>query len=292
VNLSIKKVLVTGATGNIGGAIFDAFDQAGINAVAGVRDPGGYLAQHPSRQAIALDFENPSTFAPALEDVDSIFLMRPPAIAKVGPTINRFLNQAGLGRNRRVTFLSVEGAGSNPVVPHHRIEKHLFKSRLDYTVLRPGFFSSNLGDAYRDEIRTNNRVYVPAAQGRVAFVNPSDVADVAVLVEQDRTAHSKQIYTLTGSTLYSFDEVALLLSSLLGRNIHYEAATARGYAKSLRASGLPAAQIAVQTILHLNLRREKSSTVNPTMEQLLGRPSRPLRDYINSSLDRWSQPKI
>jgi len=45
--------------------------------------------------------------------------------------------------------------------------------------------------------------------------------------------------------------------------------------------------IAVQTILHVGLRRGDAETVAPTTQQLLGRPATPLADFIATHTDRW-----
>ncbi|WNZ26011.1 hypothetical protein HJG54_26415 [Leptolyngbya sp. NK1-12] len=49
-------------------------------------------------------------------------------------------------------FVSVTGADQNPFVPHHAVEQHLKAHNRTYTILRPGFFAQNLGDAYRTDI--------------------------------------------------------------------------------------------------------------------------------------------
>ena len=73
-------------------------------------------------------------------------------------------------------FLSVAGADSNRIVPHHWVETHLAKLKIPSTIVRPGFFANNLGDAYRDDISIDNRLFVPAGQGRFCT---SDYATVA-----------------------------------------------------------------------------------------------------------------
>jgi uncharacterized protein YbjT (DUF2867 family) len=54
------------------------------------------------------------------------------------------------------------------VVPHHRVEKRPRASRLSWTILRPGF-AQNLAGAYRTDICADDRSYLPAGRGRVAY---------------------------------------------------------------------------------------------------------------------------
>lgn len=182
---------------------------------------------------------------------------------------------------------SVAGADSNRIVPHHRVEAHLQTSGVDHTILRPTFFAQNLGDAYRADIRDDDRLHVPAGDGRVAFVDVRDVGELAVRILADPAPHRGAGYLLTGPEAISFDRAASELSDALDRSIRYEPATAIGYLRHLHARGMPLPQVAVQTILHLGLRRGDAETVDPTLERLLGRPPRTLADYLADHTDLW-----
>ncbi len=109
----------------------------------------------------SLDFGDAATFGPVLKDARSLFLIRPPAISRVGPTLNRFVDAAVEAGVEHVVFSSVAGAESDRIVPHHRVEKHLLASGLEWTMLRPGFFSQNIGSAYRQDIVEDDRVSSP-----------------------------------------------------------------------------------------------------------------------------------
>ena len=107
-----------------------------------------------------------------------------------------------------VVFSSVAGADTNRVVPHHRVETHLRDHAPSWTILRPGFFAQNLADAYRRDIVEDDRIYLPAGNGRVAFIDTRDIGDVAGAVFADPAPHRGKGYTLTGPRAVTFDEVA------------------------------------------------------------------------------------
>ncbi len=283
---SFANMLVTGATGNVGSALVDVLVQQNIGVTVAVTDPVSY-GKDRGIDAVRLDFHDPSTFAPAVKGVDSVFLLRPPAISKVGPTLNRFITVARNHGVRHVVFLSVAGAETNKVVPHHRVEVHLAKAAVNHTILRPGFFANNLGDAYREDIRTDHRLYVPAGTGRVAFIDARDIAAVVGVIAHEPSAHVGSGYTLTGSATYSFFEVASCLSEHLGRPIGYTAASILGYINHLHQRKLVMPQILVQTILHAGLRKGSAANIDPTLARLLGRESLTIDDYITAHLNLW-----
>jgi hypothetical protein len=70
------------------------------------------------------------------------------------------------------------------------------------------------------------------------------------------------------------------LSSATGRPIRYQPASVLGYMRHLRRRGLPLGAVAVQTILHFLLRFGQGAGFDPTLERLLGRPGRSVREYI------------
>lgn len=294
-------VLVTGATGNVGRAVVTSLRAAGIPVRAAVLvgvGSGGYRLGGPPDttsgaadlgdvETVTLDFHDATTFRPALTGVGGVFLLRPPSIARVGPTLNALIDIAADVGVEHVVLSSVAGADTNRLVPHHRVERHLQASSLPWTILRPGFFAQNLGDAYRRDICDDDRLYVPAGDGRVAFLDVRDLADVAAAVFKDPALHRWRAYTLTGPDAVTFTEAAQVLTSELRRPIRYDPATATGYVRHSRSRGLPAAQIAVQLALHLGLRRGAAAAVDTTLAGLLGRPGRPLATYIADHRALW-----
>lgn len=286
--MSAGPVLVTGALGNVGAATVTALLAAGDEVRAADLDPAAITARFPDAGAVKLDFLDPATFRPALAGCRALFLLRPPPIARVKPTLNRLVDVAAELGAGHVVFSSVQGADTNRVVPHHRVEQHILASGLAWTMLRPGFFAQNLTDAYRADIRDEHRLYVPAGQGRVAFLDVTDLGEVSARVFANPAAHSGQGYVLTGPAAVTFNEVAAMLTAALGRPVRYDPAPVLGYLRHLRSRDLPLAQVAVQTILHAGLRRGDAETVDPAVERLLGRPATPLSVFIDRNLDRWS----
>jgi uncharacterized protein YbjT (DUF2867 family) len=265
--------------------VVDALVARGVPVRVGDRAPAR-LARRAGTEAVRFDFAEARTFAGAA-GCGAAFVLRPPAIAKVKPTLNAFIDAARADGVDAITFLSVAGAGANPLVPHHAVEQHLIARGGAYTILRPGFFAQNLGDAYRRDIVEDRRIYVPAGSGVAAFVDVRDVGEVAALALCAPDDHRGQAYTLTGPVAVDFAAAAALLSAALGHAIRYEPASVIGYARHLRRRGLPVTQIAVQTVLHVGLRLGQARAVDPTLGRLLGRAPRSLATYVADHVATW-----
>ena len=288
---SHPRILVTGAVGNVGREVVRAMVARGHDVRAADPSISAIRAMHgESIDAVRLDYEDPSTFERALEGCESLFLVRPPAIACMESTLLPFIDVAITQNVKHIVFLSCAGAATNKLVPHHAVEKHLSERDVSHTLLRPGFFCQNLGGAYRQDIAQDGRLFLPAGRGRVAFVDIRDVAELAAIIHEDPDAHRGKAYTCTGPEAFSFEEAARLMTDVIRRPIRYESASLAGYVRHLHLRGLPLAQIAVQTVLHVGLRFGQVEKIDPTLERLLGRRPRTLATYVRESAELWAPP--
>lgn len=275
-----SMILVTTAAGNVGTEVVRALVARGAEVRAADRSPPRLRKLFgDSVETASLDFRDPSTFDAALAGCEAVFLLRPPPISNVKTTLNRLIDAARAASVRSIVFLSVAGAEKNPLVPHHAIEQKLMERDADWTILRPGFFAQNFETAYLRDIVEDSRLFVPAGDGLVTFVDVRDLALVAADALVDPASHRGRAYTLTGPEALSFADAARLLTETCGRTIRYEPASLLGYARHLLEREVPRAQILVQVILHAGLRYGQAATVDPTLAALVGAP-RGLAEYF------------
>ncbi|HEY3446244.1 MAG TPA: SDR family oxidoreductase [Myxococcales bacterium] len=285
-----RHVLVTAAVGNVGSEVVRALLSRGVPVVAADRDPSrvGKLFGEGTVRAVALDFARPETFDEAARGARAVFLVRPPPISDVGPTLNAFVDRAAAAGAEHVVFLSVIGAGKQSWVPHHKVERHLKDSKLAYTLLRPGFFAQNLGDAYRRDLVERDELYLPSGRGKVAFVDVRDLAEVAARACEDPSARG-QAWDLTGGEAVSFAQAAEELTRVLGRPIRYTPASVAGYLLRQRRRRMSWGQALVQAVLHVGIRFGNAERVDPTLERLLQRRPRTLADYVREHRHLWDR---
>lgn len=88
----MKPVLVTGSTGNVGRPVVAALVARGIEVRAAMKEPAADRA--PGATPIRFDFTDPETFVPAVRGAGALFLLRPPAVSDVHPTLNRLADIA------------------------------------------------------------------------------------------------------------------------------------------------------------------------------------------------------
>ena len=279
------KILVTGATGNVGQVVLSELRRRGQPAVAAVLDER-VAARLPAGTPFALfDFGKPETFVPTLAGVEKLFLMRPPQIADVERYLFPVLDAAASAAVRHIVFLSLMGV--NPRVPHYAVEQKILALGLPYTFVRPSFYMQNLATFYRDDIRLRDEIFVPAGRARTSFVDVRDVGAVAAMALAEE-GHRNRAYTLTGTEALDYDAVASIFSAVQGRTIIYARPTPAEYAARQRALGVEDAFIRVMRSLYWTVRLGIGAKVTPELCDLLGRPPLTMQQYALNFATRFA----
>ena len=207
------KILITGATGNVGGAILNRLD-CQANVYAGVRNIERAKNLHlQNYQLCVIDFEK--EIYPQI-DFDAVFLIRPPQLAKPD-LFRKYL--ATLKPTTKVVFLSVQGADKKSYLPHAKIEKIINTLGLKHTFIRPSYFMENLTTTLWDELAENNRIYLPSSDLVFNWIAVSDIAEVAIeAIKRDLTKDSLEI---TGSSNLNFYQVVSAINHTCGTKVKY-----------------------------------------------------------------------
>lgn len=281
-------IVVTGATGTVGGLVVEALAEQDVPVRAAVRDPDAAAAALPDEcTPVRFDFDRPETYARAFQGVARLFLVRPPAISDVRARIFPAVDAAIAAGVKQIVFLSLLGAERNPLVPHRAIEQHVQAAAVDHVLLRPSFFMQNLSTVHRADIRDHDEIYVPAGRGRTSFIDARDIADVAVHVLTVPAQHVASAYALTGGEALTYDEVASVLTDVLGRAITYPAPSIPAFVHRMRGLGHPWAFVAVMSAIYTTCRLNLAGQVTTDVEHLLGRPPRTFRTFAEDYRAVW-----
>jgi uncharacterized protein YbjT (DUF2867 family) len=297
--MNTQRVLVTGASGTTGSLVLAGLAARGESVAAalgarhfsGSTNPAAEIAPANAPGDVTsrrFDFTQASTWGPALDGVDRLFLLRPPHIANVQRDMEPFLAAVAAHGVRHVAFLSVQGAETNSLVPHHKIERAIIAHELPYSFFRPSFFMQNLTTTHLQEIRDEHRIFVPAGDGRTNFVDVRDIAEaiVATLIEPPRDSTS---FTITGDQELTYAEVAELLSSHLPYDVRYQPARLLPFLRYNLRRGRPLRQALVMYALYSVTRMGKAGRATPDLRSLLGHPPRTLEQFILDHQDRFLQ---
>ena len=272
-------ILVTGATGTVGSRVVEALARRGLSVRAASRQP----AAAPSGgvvEAVVFDFTDPSTFPGAFAGVETMFLVRPPALGRLAD-LEPAMRAAVEARVRHVVLLSVQGADKIAVLPHARLERWLRSAGVGWTFLRPSFFDQNLIRVHGPTIRRLDELVLPAGRGRTAFVDAVDVAEVAAIVLAEPTLHLRRAYTLTGTEALTYGEVAGIMTAVCGRPIRYEQPGLLRYlVRAWLQLRLPPDMVFTTALVYTTARLGLAAGLTEDAARLLGRPPTSMTQFV------------
>ncbi|MBF2052444.1 MAG: NmrA family NAD(P)-binding protein [Candidatus Sericytochromatia bacterium] len=240
------KLLISGATGQVGSAVLQALHNSPHQLVAATR-------QAPHGQAPAglqwcqLDFARgifPDT------NFDAIFLMRPPQLADQR-LFEAFLRP--LDRKTRIVFLSVAGAERKAYLPHAKIEACIQQLGFQHCFVRPGYFMENLLSTLWPTLAAEGRIVLPAGNLKLNWVS---VSDIALAVAQALTDPAMPAsLSLLNQQQHSFGEVIQLINQHCGTALRYTSPPLPAYLARCLWQGQSLSYTAVMLLLHYLPRR-------------------------------------
>ncbi len=237
-------ILITGATGNIGGEVVRLLVSKGAQVRALVRDPkkAEALAQRGVELAQG-DFDNPASLDAALQGVDSAFLLSPSMPQQVEQQ-NAFVDAAQHANVRHIVKLSGAGASENNPQQfarwHWQVEQHIRHSGVPFTFVQPIYFMQNfLGKDTAQMIATQGRFAAPIDPNlKFNVVDSRDIAAVVASVLTE-TGHEGKTYVVTGPELLSSNEHAEKFSAALGKPVSFMSVPAETFKNILLGAGQP-----------------------------------------------------
>lgn len=286
-------ILVTGPNGNVGTELVRMLLADGtLPFRIAANTPSKIEALYgPDAPKVKFSFADQGTWGPALEGVETVFLLFPlphPGTAK--SWMLPFVAAAKEAGVRHIIYLSVPTAGDTKLVPHYTVERAIEASGLSYTFLRAAFFSQNLCrdiTTHAVDIAKSDEIIVPAGKGVTSFVDSRDVAEVAVKVMRDPAPHVGKAYVLTGPELLDYHQVAAIMSEELGRPIAYREPSVFRFWWTV-GPRVTWDTLLFMTGVYILTRRGKNADMTDTLPQLLGRSPRTMRDFVRDYREKFT----
>lgn len=266
--MSGKVTLVLGGTGKTGRRIAERLRAKGVAVRVGARSA-----------ETSFDWNDETTWAPVLENVERVYVSYQPDLAVPGAVeaIRRFSALAVGAGIKRLVLLSGRGEDAAQAA-----ERELLASGADWTIIRASWFFENFSEAFlRDAVRSG-MVYLPPDAVTEPFVSADDIADVAVLALLD-DAHVGKIYELTGPRLLTFAEAVAEIAAAAGRPIGYQSVPLADFVAQMRAEGLPDDYVELIRYLFSSVLDGRNSSLTSDIEHLLMRRPRDFATYARET---------
>lgn len=242
----MAKILVTGATGNIGRKTLQhllrrnpASDLVGL-----ARDPA--KAADLVAEGIEIrqgDYFDYDALVRVFADIEKVMLVSATAFTDRNAQHQNVINAARQAGVKHIVYMPIiRKAGSAFVLPQVTeqdlfVEQLLKASGLTWTLVQHPPFLESLefyigGKAYE------TGVHAPAGGGKAGYACRDDLAEAHSVVLSE-TGHENKTYALRGGPAVSFEDVAQILSQISGKPVPFVAGSDQDYIGHLVAAGLP-----------------------------------------------------
>ena len=274
-------VLVTAASGAVGGEVLAALRSAGVPVRALSRNPrtvARWQEQGIDAAVGALD-----DLGAALEGCERMFLLSAATREQYGDDRAAVDAARAAGLTHVVKLSSGDAVAGSPIDwarSHAYSDQYLRASGLAFTLLKPSAFFPNL----LNNASTIRRGFLPhtSKEGSTGWIDVADIAACAVAVLSGSEDHLGAEHFITGPEDLSYPQLALRFSSVLGRRVRPVFLPAPLYRAVLRAAGTDAWTAGNLVAQFADVVREGRDDpgVTTTVRDLTGRAPVPVTDWI------------
>ena len=285
------KILVTGGTGNVGGAVVRESLKRGAQVrVLARKQPGE--DRLPAGVEVAIgDLLDPSSVEEAMKGISKLFLLN----AVAADELTQALIAYGIARRigiEHITYLSVFKVDQFRDVPHFAsklaVEGALREFGVPYTILRPGYYIQN--DGMLKGALTDAGIYpMPIGTAGICAVDTRDIAEAAA-ISLTETGHEGQTYDLVGPALISGPSNAETWSKLLNKEIRYTGHDFDQWEQQMRARSPGWTAFDLRTMFEGYFDRGFASTETEVarMSKLLGHLPRSYDTFARETAALWT----
>ncbi|PJE26876.1 NAD(P)H dehydrogenase (quinone) [Pseudooceanicola antarcticus] len=283
-----KKILVTGASGQLGALVIDSLlsRTKGSDIVALVRREEAAAALRAKGVEVRLgDYEDPAALAAAVKGVDRVLLISGSEVGKDRPAQHGNVIEAARAEGvELIAYTSILHADESPLwlaEDHKATEALLVQSGLPTALLRNGWYTENLTAGLAPALEAGALIGA-SGEGRYSPAARADYAEAAaVVLLSDAPAG---IYELAGGESFSMAEFAAEVSAVTGREIGYADLPEPALKEVYTGAGLPEVVAHMLADSSANAASGALEGSGAQLEALIGRPATDWRDTLRAAL--------
>ena len=278
------KILVTGATGNIGGEIVRLLKEKNADFVAATssRSIDGV-------DSVALNFADIQSLEAAMQGISTLFMVlaNHPDMTTWGKNVIDTAKKSGV---KHIVRSSGSLADGNSSIGVRKVlaetDQYLKESGIDYTITAPDFFMQNFINFHGDDYKSG-ALYLPAGDGKVAWVDVRDIAAVNVDVLLNPEKYRNQTLTITGPKALSYAEAVAVLNDVLGKNTKYVAVSDEDAIKAMTGMKFPEFLIDLMIDLNQCIREGFAEKTTTTVKDVTGTDAISFEQFVHDNKGAW-----
>ena len=281
------RIVVTGASGKVGGMIAGRLAADGVRQTLLVRD-AARAPDLPGAAVVVADFTDGESVRAALRPGDRVFMVSVHEAVEARIAAHQsFVDGAADVGVGLLAYLSIVNPAPTAAFHHGRshyaTEQMILASGLPYAFLRMNLFLDDLPLWFDPDGVCRG----PGGDGRVALISREDTAAVSAGVIAG-PGFENEALDLTGEESHSLGELAALCSEVLGRTLRYEPGTREAWLDSRIAAGVAAWDANIGVGSYEALRGGEFDTTSQVVRLVTGRPAESVRSWVTANPERFA----
>ncbi len=282
----MKKILVTGATGHLGGTVINFLTkQISPNQISIITRKEEKRAEFEAKgfNAFLGSYDDRSSLEKAMLDVDTVLLI---SAGDQGDRMQEHRNVIDAAVHVGVSNIAYTSRSlkkpstliNQLMLEHFETEDHIKASGLNYTIFRNALYMDVLPLFVGKQV-FDQGIFQPAGNGKTAFALRSEMGEAMANVIL-KEAFENKMYKFTGAETYSFYDVAAALSELSGKAVKYTAVDAGDFEKMMLDKGLPKAMVKKIIDFNTDIKNDQEAEITTDLENKLGRKPTTLKEGL------------
>ncbi|MDL5511266.1 SDR family oxidoreductase [Arenibacter sp. M-2] len=282
----MKKILVTGATGELGSIVVETLlktMKAENISVLTRKEERKIEFEQKGLKAFIGQYSDVESLEKAMENVDTVLLI---SSGDQGDRIQEHKNIIDTAIKKgvkNIAYTSRSLKDKNTLVntlmtEHFLTEDYIKESGLKYVIFRNALYMDVL-PLFVGKNVFEKGILQPAGNGKVAYVLKAEQAEgmANVLIHEN---FENQTFNFTGDDAYSFYDVATALTELSGKQVTYKSVEVEPFKKIMLDNGVPESMVKKIVAFNLDIKNGQESIVTNELQHYLGRKPKNLKEGL------------
>lgn len=290
----MKKTLITGASGGLGGAVATFLkEKSGADNISVlVRNGECDKAKEYRERGFEVrvgDYGKYTSLAKAFEGIEVLYFVSGNDIEGRTRQHENVVKAAKAREVKHVLYTSMVRGDESPKAPlypvisgHIKTEEWIRDAGFAYTFLRHNLYGEviPLFSGEKERLSRSRTIYLPARGGRAAFVPREELARAGAAILTETEAHENKTYELNGSETLTFNQIAELISAIIKEKVVYVSPEPKEFEKALIAQRVPESLIEVASMFGQAIAKGEFDRQNDDLELILGRKPQSITDFL------------
>jgi uncharacterized protein YbjT (DUF2867 family) len=282
-------ILITGASGSVGGAVLREVAASGAEFRAMYRSKDDAAKAPAGTRTVIADFSDRPSLERALEGIERVYIVCSP-VQQLVELESNIVDACAAARIKHVVLNSALGAGDYPKsFPswHRKVEDKLKSSGLSFTIIRPNSFHQNIISYIAPSVRAQGVFYSSIGDSRMSYIDVRDIAVVIAGALRDPAGHLGKTYELNGPEALTQTQIAEKISRACGRVVKYIDIPVEAQRKAMLDQGMPEWQVNALLDLQAYYMQGNGGATDGLLQTLLKRPPITVDDFLAEFRDAF-----